>query len=325
MTPTKPNYSPDEIAALRQKVKDYQTSTKKTWDQIAGAIGIGKSTLTALVNDTYNGNIQGQWAEIDVWFRSSEALELFVGVENIPGYLPLPTSLAIRDNLTWAKRGNMTTCITAPGIGKTMEVKRFQNDFSNVYVLTASPSNRSLNALLVDMLRAMGSAIGNRNAHDLSYSARRQCLAREKPLLIIDEAQHMGELALEEVRAIHDQTRVGVAFFGNPNLTNTIDGTRTAQFAQRSSRITMRDNFLTPQEGDITILLGAWGIDREVDGRDNPDFAFMRAIGMRPGGGALRQMTAVLDLATFLARGRKQPRNITHIKLASDQLDAGVA
>ena len=318
MIDTPVNYTPDELDGLRQKLKDYKSGNGRSWSQIAGAIGMGESTLTAFANGTYNGKVQDKALEIDQWFRSAETLEMFVNVENVPGYLPLPTAESIRDIMTWAKRGNMTSVVSAPGIGKSMAETKFMNDFSSVWNVTASPASRGLNAFLIDILREMGTAIGNRNAHDLSYSVRRHASAKDKPLLIIDEAQHMGELAIEEVRAIHDKTGLGVAFFGNHEMTRTIDGTRTAQFAQRSSRISMREEYLLPQEGDVRMLLEWWNITNEAE------YAFLRAVAMRPGGGALRQMTKVLDLATFVARGRRKARDITHIKLASDRLDTGV-
>ncbi|CAL4866699.1 hypothetical protein MMA231_00943 [Asticcacaulis sp. MM231] len=100
-------------------------------------------------------------------------------------------------------------------------------------------------------------------------------------------------------------------------VTRNIEGNRSAQFAQRYSRVSMRTIIEVPHPGDVTVLLAAWGVMNSMETK------FLTNIAMVPGGGALRSMTKCLELATIIAQGSKAERNINHIKMAWDQLSAG--
>ncbi|MFM9673702.1 AAA family ATPase, partial [Streptomyces galilaeus] len=61
------------------------------------------------------------------------------------------------------------------------------------------------------------------------------------PLLIIDEAQHLSEKAIEEIRSWNDKVGLGIALFGNVKVLRRIEGGgRDDAFAQLYSRLSMR-------------------------------------------------------------------------------------
>lgn len=115
-------------------------------------------------------------------------------------------------------------------------------------------------------------------------------------MLIIDEAQHLSVKAVEEIRSIHDQAKVGVVFMGNAPLNAKFDGLgRTADYAQLFSRIGLRRKINKPRQKDMCAILAGWeGVkDEEVQ-------LCAKEIGRCAGG--LRSMSKVLRNATKIAR-----------------------
>src|SRR5208282_2541361 len=59
-------------------------------------------------------------------------------------------------------------------------------------------------------------------------------------LLIVDEAQHLDDSALETLRGVHDSTGCGIVIGGNPHVITRYKGARKARFEHFLSRIGMR-------------------------------------------------------------------------------------
>jgi DNA transposition AAA+ family ATPase len=80
-------------------------------------------------------------------------------------------------------------------------------------------------------------------------------------LLIFDEAQHLLDRAIDEIRSWHDDTGIGIAFLGNETVLARIEGGhRRAAFAQLYSRIGMRLIQNLPLTEDARALAEAWDV-----------------------------------------------------------------
>jgi hypothetical protein len=118
-------------------------------------------------------------------------------------------------------------------------------------------------------------------------------------LLIFDEAQHLLERSIEEIRSWHDDTGVGVAFFGNETVLARIEGGhRRAAFAQLYSRIGMRLIQNLPLADDARALADAWEV------HDDKQVEFLVKKSQQPGG--LRTVTMMLELATMVAASERR-------------------
>ncbi len=319
MTDDKIKFTQGALEALRVRIKEQKEAGNHTWKVLAGMMGVGESTLEAFSRGTYRGDNQALAEEIAKWFRTEEEQELFGHHLLVPGFVPTTTAKYVQGILTFAKLGNMATIMGEPGVGKTMAIADFSRHHSHVFVVTASPLFATPNAFMGKVLEAMNMSLGGRSGWHLSDRIRKVLRARKDPLLCIDEAQHLGEKMLEELRSIHDDTGCGIVFIGNREVTRTVDGTRTANFAQRASRIGKRADLTGPMGHDVKLLLEAWDV---VDAREAQ---FLTDIAMRPGGGALRQMSKVLEQATIVANAEKVKRSLAHLKDAADDLTAGIA
>lgn len=324
--PNDPQFDDAKLNGIRKRLIEYKESNGDSWAILGQKTGLGGSTLQAFAYDKYKGNNAGVAAEVEKWFKTSETLQMFP-VEDyiVPYFQPTPTAAKIRNTLIWTQRGKMSAIMGHPGLGKTQTLERFKLETHNVVLVTASPTCSTVNAILEAVLEAFEMPPGKRSANQLSGMVRRAFKARDNALLIVDEAQHLGERALEELRAIHDSTKIGLALCGNMEVTRNVEGNRTANFAQRFSRLSMRLMITQPDPKDVTMLLDAWVLD------DGHARKLLTEIAMRPGGGALRSMSQTLELATLLARadqpeaGVHAPVSYQHVRDAWAQLSAGVA
>jgi DNA transposition AAA+ family ATPase len=305
-------------AALAERLRQHKDASGESWKSLAAKIGLGDSTLSAFAAGKYLGDNQAIATELSKWFRTEETQELFGNSFLAPPFQMTTTAKNIHAVLTFAKLSNMAIITGEPGMGKTSALKRFAEQNANVWRVTASPSRSGYNAFFAALLQAMNAPHSGPAGFYLSERVRRLMNQRNAPLIVIDEAQFVGENVIEEVRAIHDDTGCGVVFCGNRQVPGRIDGNHTAQYAQRSSRIGKRLDLTVPTGQDVSIILGAWDVIDQIE------IDFLTRIAMLPGAGAIRQMSKVLEQATLMANAMREKRSILHLKDAADDLNAGM-
>jgi DNA transposition AAA+ family ATPase len=194
-----------------------------------------------------------------------------------------------------------------PGVGKTSAARRYAAFREEVYLVTMSPAASSLKACLQRVAHAIYACPSKAGAAAWSEAIRAR-FAEEwdhPPLLVIDEAQHLSDAAIEELRAISDATpRLGMVFMGSRELRERWSGRR---WSQLSSRFYQRIDLERPMAADIDAICAAAGIDgkrpREL----------IRKTAARPGG--LRLVGKLISVATALA-GPDQPIKAEHIEAA---------
>src|SRR5690606_34548793 len=114
-------------------------------------------------------------------------------------------------------------------------------------------------------------------------------LVNRRAVLVVDEAQFLEPLALEQLRALHDAIQLGVALSGNPTvLTQIHGGARRAEFAQLSRRVSMTHVYERPYPEDVEILCNAWGVTHPKQRE------FLTKLAMAPGEGGVGTLTQTL-------------------------------
>lgn len=324
MDDEKIKFTRDAIVAIRARTDEFKKSTGRTWKAIAADIGVGESTLTNFMAEKYgeNGNqgdLQSLVEKIANWFRAQEEQrEMFRGMLS-PGFVQTRTAEKIWALLQYAQMGNMCTLIGAPGLGKTLALKRFVERGLNVYMSTSSPERATSNPFFKATMDSMGGATYGSTASELSNRIRALLGRGTGRLWVIDESQHMSLRVIEEVRAIHDETGAGIIFCGNEQVARVVEGNRTAQFAQITRRISKRVVLHLPEAEDIRRVLESWDVRKDEEAR------FLGNIAMIPGGGALGQMVKVLQLASLMANAAGHGRGIADLKEAYADLTSGIA
>lgn len=231
------------------------------------------------MNDT---NATETTAKNPVKIRSKRRLTEFVETE---------TSKQILNALTYAMVNNDLAVIYGwPGLGKTRTISHFVEHIENaksghVWLCTISPSVKTV----VPMLGAIGEAVGvvarRTGARELFDRICSRLATTKRCLLVIDEAQHLDQDALEEIRAIHDSSGAGIALVGNDLVYK-----RLVKHPQIHSRIGLRLPLPRPLEADVQALVVA----RVGKAADDSAIELLEEIATLPG--ALRLVVKVLEV-----------------------------
>lgn len=311
-----PSAQPIDVEEQRRWIQDHKAESGLSWKLLGGRLNISHSTLSLFAGNNYNAP-GDKIAETIFRYRQTLTSQAALRAEapEIPTYFPTETSNKLIFLLHWAQRGRIVTAALGAGLGKTTTAKHFQACNANVFMATCSPSSSGLYNMQHKVLRAMGDLDAGGNMHLLTERVLRKTRNLDLPLLIIDEAQHLTERAIEEIRHWHDETGIGVALFGNEEVQQRIDGgSRSAAFAQIFSRVSMRLVRSFPLDADVEAVLEAWRVhDQRVS-------AFIHQIARKPGG--LRGATFTLELAMMLAMDEQAELSLSHVEDAWAQLSS---
>jgi len=308
---------PIDIEEQRSWLKDLKSSTGMSWSDIAKRTGIAQGTLSQFGSDKgYGGNEQSV-AEKIYRYRQMLAEQSMIKIDmpEQPGFFETETSRQLCNLLSWAQRGKIIVAALGPGLGKTQSSRHFAACFANVFVATMRPSTSGVNNMQIEVLKAMGDSNAVGTPQKLSQRIVERVKNLSNPLIIIDEAQHLSEKAIEEIRSWHDAVGVGIALLGNVGVLQRLEGgSRAAAFAQLYSRVSLKMVRSAPLHGDVMAQAQAWHIfDEEI-------IDYLRKVCMTPGG--LRNGSHALELASMSAAADGQTLGLDHLKDAWSNLSS---
>lgn len=315
-----PDTLPLDIAEQRSWLVAHKSETGLSWSALAPKIGIPMGTLSPFAGDSYAGKLQ-PIAEAIYRYRQllTAQAEIAIEMPEPPSYFDTPTGKRILTMLSIAQRGRITVVAGGPGTSKTTTLRHYAASVSNVWIATMKPSTNGINTMQQRVLAAMGKP--DAKGTPLALTNLIESLLRNSGgLLVIDEAQHAGEKAMEEIRGWHDETGVGICLVGNEDVLQRLTlGNRRDAFARLASRVAQRLIFRGPVDGDTLALADAWNVQGDAER------AFLVSIGKQPGG--LRTCTMLMETACMLAAVEKSTVGLTHLQdawahLATRQLAA---
>jgi DNA transposition AAA+ family ATPase len=233
-----------------------------------------------------------------------------------PGFQALPTATRILAALAYAQMaGDIAILHGGAGLGKTTACQQYQATSPNVWLVTMDESTAGLVTSLQEISEALGLPTEG-GAREMVKRINKR-VRGTNGLLLIDESQHLGSAALEQIRAIHDATGIAIAFVGNDGLFSRMIGGRSAERLDRlRSRVGKRLSLRQSTEADILTLVKAWGI---LDAKCHPT---LLEIARRPG--ALRGMTKVLRLAAMNAAAEGREVCCEDVRAAATELGGAV-
>jgi DNA transposition AAA+ family ATPase len=192
------------------------------------------------------------------------------------------------------------------GVGKTITCQKYKDTHPNVWMLTAEPSISSPSRILEYLREVIG--LPNLPTQKIPHAVTRK-LTGTQGLVIIDEAQRLSTMALDQLRSIYDNAGIGLALVGNREVWNRIDGGgQKARLAQLFSRVGMALTVTKLPAADINMVIGAAGVT------DMEQRQLLRVIAEKPG--ALRGMTKTLRGARMVANGAGAALTTAHISAA---------
>lgn len=305
-------FTPQDLNEIRAEVRYVLENSGMSQADGARESGVAYSTFCAFLNGTYSGNNDKPAGEMQIWLQSrQEKKRTSSAVPKAPEFMMTPSSAAIIDALRFAQAmPDISVIAGGAGIGKTKTCHHYASTNPNVWHVTMEPNTATVNTMLGEICNQMG--LLERSPSQLSNAIRKK-VTNTGGLIIIDEAQHLQSIALDQLRSIHDRAGIGIALVGNETVYSRLEGEgRKSGFAQLFSRIGMRITQQKSKPADLCMLLQAWGIE------DRDELKYLKAIAQKPG--ALRVMTKCLQVASLLAAGADEPRGMKHYRAAWERL-----
>lgn len=287
----------------------YRTRHGLSWSALAKETGIPQGTLSQVISGKYAGDMQGQAERLFKFRQKIESQEeRSRSALAKPTLIPTPTARRLQFLLEVAHMGRITVAATGPGTSKTMVAEEYEASVSSCWLVTMRESNSTLSGLLCAIMKKMGldSMSGwNRQRSDQIIEHVRG----RKGLLIVDEAGFLGLDGLEELRALHDATDLGIALFGNEELLRRIrGGDKSHAYARLNSRIANSHIQDVPSQGDVNAFLDAFKVD---DGKVRK---LLSSVALSPHNGGLREVKQILESANMLAIADDTAIELSHIE-----------
>lgn len=310
---TETTHQPD----LRQQLREVlSASDGLTQTRLAKEAGVSTSTLSQYMADSYAADTSAIEAKLLRWLDAHTAKQAQAHImPRAPGYQPTPTAEKVIAALRYAQTAqDIAVVYGGAGVGKSAAIQHYAQTMPQVWHVTVTPAHVSVTTALKKIAEAVGAGSGT-VAADL-HDAICKSVARSEGLLVIDEAQHLGTAALDQIRSIHDATGIGLALVGNEQVYARMTGGNRASYLDRLfSRIGRKVKLGRPAVQDVQMLVGAWGVT------DSNAIKHLQSIASKPG--ALRMVTKVLRLAAMMAAS--QARQVAEADIRSAWAELGGA
>lgn len=218
------------------------------------ATQIDKST--AVVNQYLKGSYRGDNESVDTAVK--QLLERYAtkNREVKLDYVETKSAQDINNMLAIAHAvGEMKVLIGEAGLGKTMAVKEYTKNHSDVILIEVEPTFNA-KVLLSELCDTLGLPTA-RNTHDMMRAVGKR-LKNSGRLVIVDEAELLPYKALEILRRLHDFAKVGIVLAGMPRLRANLRGKR-GEYKQLYSRINYcHDLHQSLPDDDIALMATAF-------------------------------------------------------------------
>lgn len=282
---------------------------------IAREWGVSHAAVNQWLSGRYKGdnaklnNLAAKWLE-----ARAQRADLAATLPPTPTWYQTPIAQRIWTRLQLAHYGpDIAVVDGAAGVGKTKTAEYYTTTVGNVWHVTMAPDCTGVTPALEEIGAAMGIITQGGGAAALRRAiVRRLRQAGEAgALLIVDEAQHLGVAAFDEIRTLHDLAGCGIAYLGNKGVWAQLvgGGSKGESLDRVHSRIGARVHCAGVTTQDIAVMLDAWGI------RDRAARSALGEIARRPG--ALRAATKAIRTAQLHAGG--VPLTAEHIRMARDE------
>lgn len=298
------------VEEQRQWLVNYREQTGLSWAELAKRTGIAHGTISQFGGTKgYNGKEEPLAEKVERFRQSlAQQADLDADVPDVPAFYATDTTDQLERMLGFAQRGQMVAGALEAGCSKTTAAKHYAELFPNVFYVEVPKSACAPNNLLKLILAALGVRDPSGGTFDMSRQVCEQLKKVTKPLLIIDEAQHLTEASLEEIRSWNDAINVGIALFGNVGVLQKL-----SRYAQLYSRLSLKLQRRSPLPSDVEAMADAWNITSTAIRAE------LQKICAKLGG--LRNGTKTLQLARMIASSEGKELGVDHVQGAWQELD----
>ncbi len=165
---------PVDVEEMRLWLVGYRNMTDPPvpWSQLAKETEIPMGTLQPFSAGKYAGDNEKIARKLFMFRQSVEQQAVRQKtLPTNPGFFQTDTSQRLQMLLEVAHMGRITVGATGPGTGKTMTVREYAERAQPVWIATMKPSCAKLNAMIMEVHRALG--LEPRKLHSAEGSTRR--------------------------------------------------------------------------------------------------------------------------------------------------------
>lgn len=310
MTPTK--LTPEQLRRWNeatQRVRELAEREGWSKSEVARRSGVPVGTFWPWYEGAYNGHVHRQTQLVERWLESVDESARYFAATAEPAFVKTRTAAELVETLAVAQTlPTMAVVVLGAGMGKTYTAQHYAATHPHVTLVTMRPTTSHVRGMLLQLAVTLGVRQRQPASMDIAIGERLQRNGRQT-LLIVDEAQHLIDDAVNELRHFLDVYNCGIALLGNEELYGRFGISREkAAYAQLHSRVFARLHRLKPLQADIDAYVAAW----RMENREITDF--VRAIGKKPG--ALRQIAQTLKLAHMMAAADETALSLDYVKEA---------
>ncbi|MFK5980850.1 MAG: AAA family ATPase [Rhizobiaceae bacterium] len=303
---------------LVRKVADIGNRERWTKSHVADLTGMPIGTFSQWVSGKYPGRYDKQNDKAENWLdglANTQAIEL--AIPTSPKFIQTKAAGEIFAAMSSAQILPSISLITMDaGMGKTMAAENYIETHANCWLVTISPSTRTIHGMLLEIARSVN--VQQLNAGQLVDGIGRRVRKQSAPtLLIVDEAQNLIDDAINQLRHFCDVYKCGIALLGNDeSYTRFSAWGASGKYGQLKRRIFKRVTQRIPHNSDLAALIAAWGIS------DEKMVNFLMAIGKKAG--AMGQIDMTVKLAKFMAMGNDRELGLKDLQAAWKNRDVEV-
>lgn len=302
--------TPETVEALRERLRQLMAREGLTQAAIAKGADIAYGTFTPWMTGKYQGDNAAIARKVERWLTAREEdRKIGMALLKEPGFVETPTALEVLAGLQWAMSMPGITVVTlGPGMGKTSAAREFERRTPHAYRVVMRPSTGSVHSMVHEIAQRL--AVPERNPSRIVRAIGEKVQRNGRhTLIMLDEAQNLGDKAVDELRHLLDEFGCGIALLGNEDvMTRWGRSTPKEGYGQLHRRIGHRVRRLSARPEDIETYLAAWGIT------DEAVLKLLRTIGKKPG--ALGQIAETIKFASLIAAGEQRPLTATDVEHA---------
>lgn len=296
-----PGRGPHEHARWARNIERIRAiALRNDWtkNEMAQRVGMASGTFSQVYSAKYQGRFDTMNDQLERFIALQDEIEEQARqIPQSPPFMQLVSAREIIDTLQAAQVMPALVMITAAaGCGKTAAAEFFAETRPHVYMATISPHTKTVHGALTEIANTVG--LHRHNPGTLVRSIGEVIKRKGNgSLLIVDEAQHLLDDAVNQLRHFVDRYACGVAIMGNTETysrfsATVMDGTGYGQLRRRFFRRILIEN---PRKDDLRAFIKACGIEGEKE------VAFLTGIGMKPG--AFGQVDMTVKLAKMVVAG----------------------
>jgi hypothetical protein len=169
--------------------------------------------------------------------------------EEDPGYCLTPTVRGITGLLDNCHQHSLLgVVIGEPGTGKSTAIEAYVKDHDNAILCRMTKTTGGIQPMLVRLWQCVGGQMLNHAGAPELYEKILDELKRPyfEPLLIVDEAQQLSDEALEGLRDLYDEAKIGLVLVGNEQLSSRWSTPQT-----KSAKSHAKYRYFAPLRGRI--------------------------------------------------------------------------